>query len=82
MSLSDWPGFTRFLRCRRAYCTLIHRPNVGPGRLCQQFFARFFATCKLFCEPAGIGVNRAFATHAKEAFSTALSTALSIRWTT
>jgi len=48
--------------------------QVRRRRLSQQGFEQFFASAKFVRRAAGIGVNRAFASHIELRFSTALST--------
>jgi hypothetical protein len=79
MSLSDWPGDTRFLRALEAlFLHLSTTPEWASGPCSLGILRHFFATRKLVREAAGIGVNRAFAAHVEVLVSTAFST----RWTT
>jgi hypothetical protein len=74
MSLTDWPGSTRFLRLPSAFFSTYPQGQRRLGGLQNWAFGHLFAGLNLGAKPAGIGVAWAFAAHLLGRFSTSFST--------
>ena len=74
MSLSDWPGDTRFLRCFDAFLSTYPQRKKSAQCRWDGGLREFFAALKSASLTAGISLARAFAAHLSRDFLTAFST--------